>query len=100
MSWFLFLPLALAETMWANAPAQGVRWPDAAAVTVTLAAGDEVDVVVKKGELARVRKGTDFGWVPQSVLSADAPAAVPADALAPPGELPPFTVEPTTPATP
>jgi hypothetical protein len=97
MSWFLFLPFAFAETMWAAAPAEGVRWPEVTAVSVHLAAGDEVDVLVKKGDLARVRKGTDFGWVPQSALTAEAPAAVPADGVAPEGELPPFSVEPTAP---
>ncbi|MFZ5475855.1 MAG: hypothetical protein ACOZNI_03695 [Myxococcota bacterium] len=97
MFWFLFVRAALADTMWAVEPAQGVRWPEVAAVTVTLAAGDEVEVLARRGDLARVRKGTDFGWVAAKSLGADAPAVVPADATLPEGELPPFRVEPATP---
>jgi hypothetical protein len=69
----LLASLCLAENLWATAPATGTRWPDVAVTTVTLAAGDEVEVLVKDGDTVRVRKGTDFGWVPASALTSAAP---------------------------
>ena len=65
----LLSTLALAEDLWATAPTDGVRWPDVATVSITLAEGDRVEVLVRDGENVRVRKGTDFGWVAASSLT-------------------------------
>lgn len=67
------LSYAFAETQFVTAPTQAVRWPGDAMVTVTLAAGDPVEVVVRDGALARIRKGGDFGWVDATMLAAEAP---------------------------
>jgi len=65
--------LAHAETLYVTDSVPGVRWPDAAQTTVSLGKGDEVEVLVKDGALVRVRKGTDFGWVPADKLVATKP---------------------------
>ena len=95
----LLASLCFAETLYASAPAEGVRWPDATAVTVTLAVGDEVEVLVHDGALARVRKGANFGWVASSSLSTTKPIVPEADAASLPGEglpgeLPDFKIVP------
>lgn len=88
----LALPgVASAETLWASAPVDGARWPDAPTpVSVHLIVGDEVEVLVRKGPLVRVRKGADFGWVSESMLTS-VPPAPPAVDSEPPvlPELPP-----------
>lgn len=65
--------LAHAETLYLTDSVQGLRWPDATQTTVSLGKGDEVEVLVKDGALVRVRKGTDFGWVPADKLVATKP---------------------------
>ncbi len=73
---FLFLfQLALAEDNWVATDSDMKRWPDAEIVTGSLAVGDKVEVVFRDAKLVRVRKGSDFGWVSPSVLSASEVAA-------------------------
>ncbi len=68
---------AAAESRWAVAEAEGVRWtgggPAADLVTIRLSPNDEVEVLAIEGDRARVRKGADFGWVPLSALTEVAP---------------------------
>lgn len=67
---------AWAESRWATAAAEGARWPGGgagAAVTLRLEPGEEVELLAMEGDLARVRKGADFGWVPASALTEVAP---------------------------
>ncbi len=71
----LLAAFAFAEDLWAVAPAEGVRWPDVTAVSLRLAEGDKVEVLVRDGEKVRVRKGTDFGWVAATALTNVEPAA-------------------------
>jgi hypothetical protein len=88
----LFVTAAHAETAWISwSELTLVRWPEAAQLKATWTAvdgaapaawpgtatpsgkvgkGDEVEVLVRDGSLARVRKGTDIGWVPAGALSA------------------------------
>jgi hypothetical protein len=82
---------AFAETRWAAAPVEGSRWSDrTGGASVHLVLGDEVEVLVQKDALVRVRKGTDFGWVAQTALTSTAPAVVvPAPADGTPPEMPP-----------
>lgn len=94
---FLLLLLARlcsAETLWAATAAEGVRWPEATAVSVSLQPGDEVEVLARQAGLVRVRKGVNFGWVkPDALTDVEPPKAegVPGDA----GDLfPGFAVEP------
>jgi hypothetical protein len=70
----LFLvSLCFAETNWTTGATTGTRWPDVAAVSLTLAAGDEVEVVLRDGDKVRVRKGSDFGWVASGALTSQEP---------------------------
>ena len=47
-----------------------VRWQGQAASSGDLKQGDTVEIVARgEGGLVRVRRGTDFGWVPESNLS-------------------------------
>lgn len=86
--WFL---LAHAETLYAVGAVEAVRWPDATAVSLRLAPGDEVEVLVRDGGKVRVRRGTDFGWVAEAALQAEPPAVEPppAEGAPPPTEPPP-----------
>ena len=89
----LLSSFGFAETLYASAPVEGVRWPDASAVTVKLAPGDEVEVLVRDGALARVRKGANFGWVAAASLTAEKPVVPEVDDSLP-GELPAFDIVP------
>lgn len=73
---FLF-SFAFAETRWATADTEAVRWPDSTTVTLKLADDDEVEVLATEGDKVRVRKGADFGWVPANSLSTEAPPKAP-----------------------
>lgn len=84
--WFLF---AHAETLYAAEAVEAVRWPDVTAVSLRLAPGDEVEVLVRDGGKVRVRRGTDFGWVAESALRPEPPAVEP-----PPVEGAPPSTEP------
>lgn len=65
---------ALAEARWVSVAGDAARWPDAGSpVSVRLVKGDEVEVLVDRGALVRVRRGTDFGWVASSTLTVEAP---------------------------
>ena len=66
---FCLFSLAFAEDLWAVAPTTGTRWMDVADVSVELAAGDRVEVLVRDGDKVRVRKSTSFGWVAASALT-------------------------------
>lgn len=73
---FLLLLLARlcsAETLWAASAAEGVRWPEVTAVSVSLQPGDEVEVLARQGDLVRVRKGVNYGWVQAGTLTDVAP---------------------------
>lgn len=72
----LLLSLLHAEDLWATGAVEGVRWPDVTAVSVTLAQGDRVEVLAREGDKVRVRKGTDFGWVPAASLTEVEPPKV------------------------
>ena len=51
------------------------RFADADGVLVTFDAGEKLEVVVKDGDVLRVRRGTDFGWVPADKVTEEAPSA-------------------------
>lgn len=81
------------NTRYASADVSMVRWVGQPASSGTLKQGDTVEIVVRgDGGLVRVRRGTDFGWVPEASLSstpvapAPEPEVPPADA--PEGESP------------
>lgn len=70
-------------TAWITREVPLARWPDADAAVRTLAAGDEVEVVLREGERVRVRRELDFGWVPADAVADQPPAAAdPAPAAA------------------
>ncbi len=64
-----FVASVHAEDAWIVTQVDALRWPDAAAVTITLEKGDKVEVIVRDAKVARVRKGSDFGWVDLGLLS-------------------------------
>lgn len=86
---FLF-SLAFAADLWVTAPTEGVRWPDITTVSVSLAEGDKVEVLVRDGDKVRVRKGTSFGWVPATALTDAEPLLAPTGDLG--GGFPSFTI--------
>lgn len=67
----------ITPTWWLAREVPLARWANQAPVVSTLPAGTEVTLVLRDGELARVRHGLDFGWVPADALS-EAPPAAPA----------------------
>ena len=66
----LFSSSALAEDAWVLEPQQALRWPDTQVVSLSLEAADQVVVVYRLESLTRVRKGGDYGGVPDTALSA------------------------------
>jgi hypothetical protein len=66
----LLLPAsALAEDAWTTQGADALRWPDAEKISLVLEAGDQVTVVYRADGMVRVRKGGEFGWVPEDTLT-------------------------------
>lgn len=70
---------ARAEDAWIVSNVELLRWPDKAHVTVSLEKGEKVEIMVRDAKIARVRRGTDFGWVDLGLLSATAVEAPPSD---------------------
>ncbi len=71
---------ALAEDAWVVRPAELIRWPaDVEAVAnpkvVDLVEGIKVEIVLRKADQVRVRKGGDFGWLPNDAISLEPPVA-------------------------
>lgn len=61
----------VARTFYTTAAVDLARFPDnAEVVTRSVASGEAVTLVVLDGDIARVRVGTDFGWVAFASLSA------------------------------
>lgn len=59
------------NTRYASADVPLVRWLGAQPSSGALKQGDTVEIVARAdGGLVRVRRGTDFGWVPEASLSA------------------------------
>jgi hypothetical protein len=78
----LLLPAsAWAEDAWTTRDAPALRWPDAEKVSLQLEAGDKVTVVYRADGLVRVRKGSEFGWVPEDALTAQDPTPTAEDAV-------------------
>lgn len=73
--------LAHADSLYTTEATSGVRWPGSAQVTLELAKGDEVEVLLHDGALVRVRKGGDFGWVAEAKLSGVKPELPPVESL-------------------
>ena len=57
------------------------RWSQGEAVVAELTAGTPVVVILEDGDMVRVRKDLDFGWIPAAAL-ASADDAAPEDAAA------------------
>jgi hypothetical protein len=69
-----------ADARWVTEATTAVRFADGTGVGPTLAVGDRVDLVVQDGDKARIRKDDHYGWVPATVLSAEAPPPAPGSA--------------------
>lgn len=82
-------PAAPARLVWATTPLAGLRWPGAAAVSLSAEAGARLEVVAEEGDLLRVRLGTSFGWVPKAGVQDTEPAAAAAPPMGAPTLAPP-----------
>jgi hypothetical protein len=82
-------PAAPARLVWATTPLSGLRWPGAAAVSLSAEAGARLEVVAEEGDLLRVRLGTSFGWVPKAGVQDTEPAAAAAPPMGAPTLAPP-----------
>ena len=72
----LAAPPAEAPTnAWATEAMTMKRFMDADVQSGSLSQGDQVEVLIIDGTLARVRKEVVFGWVPVDKLTTDEPAA-------------------------
>ncbi len=74
------LSTAAAEDAWVTEPVELTRWPtevgDAAnPKVIDLVEGVKVEIVFRKPDQVRVRKGGDFGWVPVDAITTEPPAA-------------------------
>lgn len=72
---------AHADSLYTTEATSGVRWPGSTQVTLELAKGDEVEVLLHDGGLVRVRKGGDFGWVAEGKLTGAKPELPPVESL-------------------
>ncbi len=76
----LLIPsVAQAEDAWILEDIEALRWPDAEQVSVVLEPGDKVTVVYKADGMVRVRKGAEFGWVPEAKLGDSDPSPAAAE---------------------
>ncbi len=66
-----------AEARWLTAKTTSKRFPGEAVDGPAFEQGERVEVIVADGSLVRVRQGDRYGWVPESVLTIEAPAAPP-----------------------
>ncbi len=72
------LGLPTGELRWVTQEVEARRFPASAATQApgpSLRIGDEVELIVVEGTLARVKKGDRYGWVPASALTEEAPAS-------------------------
>lgn len=82
----LFSSAALAQSepvlpvyQWTQDSVELKRFADADVVLLTLAPATKVELLATEGALTRVRRGTDFGWLPTAGLT-DADPSVPSPA--------------------
>lgn len=69
--------VAMAEDLWTTDAVAMKRWPGAAVdnpVVKNVPEGTTVEVVLRDGDLVRVRVGGDLGWVAADMLTDEAPA--------------------------
>ena len=70
----LLAPTARAgETAWTTRDVAAMRFPDGDLPGPTLVSGDQVEVVLREGDRARIRKDDRYGWVPASALTTEPP---------------------------
>ena len=67
-------PTTLPQYVWTTEAVTLVRWPGTEGSSASIEAGRRIEVILQDGEQARVRSGTDFGWLPVSKVSATEPA--------------------------
>lgn len=63
-----------ANVVYAASGGPALRWPGQEASSFVVSEGDRLEVVVRQGELIRVRRGTDFGWVAAGTVTDTPPA--------------------------
>ena len=68
--------LVLSGYVWATEPLKPVRWPGSTVTVTDIELNERVEVVLVDGDLVRIRKNLDFGWVPASALTAADPTAI------------------------
>ncbi len=70
-----------AEDAWTTQAVELTRWPAEVGETanpkvVDLVEGVKVEIVFRKTDQIRVRKGGDFGWLPPEAITTESPALV------------------------
>ena len=73
----------LPQYVWTTAEVKLKRWPDAEAISATLAPDRKVEVIYEDGDWVRVRDVLNFGWAPRASLTATAPASEDGEPAAP-----------------
>ena len=72
---------ALEGYVWATEPLKPLRWPGSEVTTTEVELNERVEVVFVDGDLVRIRKNLNFGWVPAAALTATDPTAAEAPAF-------------------
>lgn len=75
------LNTAAAEDAWVTQAGPMTRWPTSVGETANpkvldLIEGVKVEIVFRKDDQIRVRKGGDFGWVSPEAITTEPPAPV------------------------
>lgn len=61
--------------VWVVKEVSATRFSDADTATLALKPGEKVQVIAEAGELVRVQKGFDFGWVPVAAVTEQEPVS-------------------------
>src|SRR4051794_18391439 len=67
-------PASAAEVVWATADTPSQRFSDDKIAGPTFTKGEQLELLVRDGDRARVRDGDKFGWVPAASITSTKPA--------------------------
>ena len=64
---------ATPEVVWAKAEVKSVRFADDTVAGPTFERNAQLEVILREGNRVRVRQGDDYGWIPASTVTTEAP---------------------------